>query len=334
MVRIDIAQRRSTRLRVKHEVSQSDKVLTEVLEVVVQAGGSEKQTPQLRAQLGYLRLSQALNLMQQELLTDAISLLKSWSPLDVKRPSTMERVVAFKINTNLGKILRYQGHFEESLACLKQTLEETRDDAMFKDSLTDLVCNFGDTLLDQGRPVDAQEVIETELEYLDKRKNSASSASSASQRLQLSLAECYIEQQLVHKAESSYLEQYEKLKSGTFAELRCTIGLARVAHLRSEWKVAQDNWVKALALVNTGFGLGANNNPYTALAILKSMHKALLESREYDTAAKTLDRVRDTEATCSPMGCKHWIPGFTTQWLATLRDSLKMDHLFFTSDRT
>lgn len=365
IVRTSIAHRNSTLLRLKGQVTESNNVLAGPLresehtfQMNAQAGHS-KYTGQMHTQLGYLKLSRALNFTQQELLSEAVEEFKSWEPLNSKSPSTMERIAFIKLITNFGKVLRFQGRFDEALDCLQKMYEEVKDVEMFKDTRPDLVCNLADTLIDLGKPAPAQKLLEAELasSYTQREENSAASESSrlllagssiqpaypceadcrcgellktikpgsyaelrSTKNLQLSLAESYIQQGMLCIADLCYEGLSKTIKPGSDAELRWTVGKGKVACLRSQWEDAYQRWSRALTLVTEVFVLGPTNSPYSAVAILKSMSAVSLELRRDVDAKALLGKAEEYEAACNSGGCKHWIPGFRSQWLVRLNN--------------
>lgn len=310
----DIVHRYSTRLRVQGKVSESDKVLNKVFKAEISQNG--KQTPRLplsHAQLGHVILSQALNFMQRECLDKAIEKLEMWEPSNPERPSRLEHVVFIKILTNRGKVLRWQGDFTKSHECLKEALQKTEADDMSKDLRTEVVCNLGDTLIELSRFKEAQELLDKEYDFL---KKSGRANSKVSRTLQLSLAETYMQQWNVTEAEHYYEELSGKFEKDKFARLRWTIGVARVAHVRSDWKLAQKRWQNALNLAYTDLELGDMNNPYTHVTISKSLRQVILKSSPDYTADQPY--LQNLVSSCRRKGCKNWIPGFNSHWLAAV----------------
>uniref|UniRef100_A0A093URQ6 Uncharacterized protein n=1 Tax=Talaromyces marneffei PM1 TaxID=1077442 RepID=A0A093URQ6_TALMA len=90
---------------------------------------------------GYLQVQRAMNYFQNEQLALSLKTLDAWQPL---QDTPAERAVLFHISILRGRVLRFQGKFHESLACLKKY--EHFDDLLFGDELCDLTCEIADTL--------------------------------------------------------------------------------------------------------------------------------------------------------------------------------------------
>lgn len=272
-------------------------------------------------------ISHALNLVQDEYLTEAADRLAAWAPLDHKSPSTIERLVRSNVRGKLGRVLRYQGHFSKALEHLQKCYDENENQALCKASKasSDLVYELADTLTELGRTAESREFVQRELRRLGEEGRLITAASTV---LNLSLTETFLYEGEVKEAESIYLNLASS-RMGHFVELQWRVGLARIAHLKSQWSDARDHWIQALHLLNTYFPRGKHHSGYTSLAILRSMHHALRKSLDGDLNAdrdqinslcdKTREQVQEIEATCALDGCRCWVPGLNSYWIAVVR---------------
>jgi len=279
----------------------------------------------LQAVRGSLNVSEALNSVQNEDLNVAIIQLRSWSPLRPNNPSTMELIVVVNAQTQLAKVLRYQGHFEEALEHLEKLLHEaTIPQSLFEDIRTDIANELGIVLIEMHRPNEAREILQSEI---DTRIRKRSTDTAASKLLHLSIAETLMRQGEIEEANDHYLRLSNL---GPFADLCRSVGLARVAHSRLEWSVAIERWTDALKILATHFPRGNSHSGYTSLGILKSMHAALSKSghitlsksEHKELMHKTLEQVGNIEATCAAHGCKHWVPGLNSYWMDSISGSV------------
>lgn len=311
-----VAYRESTRMRVKGDISGSKTLLQKAMGFFADATQSPHPS---RAVLGLLTVSEALNFVQEEQLDDAIIRLSSWSPLDPDHPSLMERVVLVNAQTQLAKVLRYQGRFDRALSLLEKLHETTVEDDLFEDIRTDIVTEFGNVLTEKNQPDKARIVLQAEIDTRTWRGNPHASASNM---LHLSLAETYLRQGQIDTANGCY----SRLSNLTpFASLWHSVALARVAHHNLDWPVAIDRWTDALKILAKNFPRGDSHSGHTSLGILKSMHVALLISGRGEAGQvrhQTLNQIRDIEATCAQNGCKHWIPGLNSYWMDSISGSI------------
>jgi hypothetical protein len=152
--------------------------------------------------IGQATIQRSLNCIQVEDLPTAKKLLEDWSPLD-PNPSSMENVVLFRKNMMLGRVLRFQGAFKESLTHLKKarTTAERRKDLIFDEDLLDLTCDLADTLRELDDPTSAEHHLRAEITRRD--QNCISSGKSL---LELSLAEALFAQERFREAEKLCLD--------------------------------------------------------------------------------------------------------------------------------
>ncbi|KAL8736228.1 MAG: hypothetical protein Q9166_000383 [cf. Caloplaca sp. 2 TL-2023] len=84
------------------------------------------------AQRGELVLSFAENLLANGALTIVRHELLHWKPTNPRSPSSMERIVLRGRNIMLGKILKFQGHFQAAVDALDAVLQESKIDRFYE----------------------------------------------------------------------------------------------------------------------------------------------------------------------------------------------------------
>jgi len=317
-----VAHRDSTRYRILGRLDQSRLALSSFhndasLPYDYQTG---RVIPRVHAQLGHLTVSSAINFLQREKMKEAIDELDRWKPINPASPSTMERVVLYHINLTVGKVLRYQGHFPDALACLNGAFSQIRQDDLFNEVRHDLSCNLADVYIEMDDPISAKQLLQVELNLLNNRRRGDS---IESRLLKLSLAEASMRQAQYYEAEVLYSEIQACHKCASdltrVGKLRLCIGLARISHMRAQWADAHRYWTEALALVNKHYPL---HNGHTSAVILYSMHHVLLERGEFEWSQRSLEDMKKMESAAEPGGCQFWIAGLRSYWFDYVRTAL------------
>lgn len=274
----------------------------------------------VHAQLGHLTVSSAINFLQREKMKEAKDELDRWKPINSASPSTMERVVLYHINLTLGKVLRYQGHFPDALACLNGAFSRIRQDHLFNEVRHDLLCNLADVYTELNDPTSAKQLLQAELNLLDNRRRAES---LESRLLKLSQAEASMRQAQYDEANVLYSEIQACHKSASdltrVGKLRLCIGLARISHMKARWADAHGYWTEALTLVNKHYPL---HNGHTSAVILYSMHHVLLKRGELEFGQRSLEGMEKMESAAEPGGCQFWIAGLRSYWFGYVRSAL------------
>ena len=131
-------------------------------------------------------------------MKEAIDELDRWKPIHPASPSTMERVVLYHIKLTLGKVLRYQGHFHDALACLNRAISQIGQDDLLNEVRHDLLCNLADVYIKLDDPISAKQLLQAELNRLNDRRRGDR---IESRLLKLSLAEALMRQEQYDEAE-------------------------------------------------------------------------------------------------------------------------------------
>ncbi|KAL8646466.1 MAG: hypothetical protein Q9210_006126 [Variospora velana] len=314
-LKVCLAQRESSLLRMLGEGASSDKTLEEFVHSTILPGYDQSLEGDARwnAQRGELILSFAENLIANDALTVARRELLQWKPIDPRSSSSMERIVLRGRNIILGKILKFQGHFQEAVEVLDAVLQESKIDSFYEGTgwRRVLLCNLGDLYCELQRPADAQLLLEPEFRQM---VDSSSQNISSGRRIQLTLAESYVRSGMYEKAEeilTSLAKLYGTIddpdslaKSGIF---RVWASLARIAHVRCCWDEALFNWNKACSALQS---LGRPNHSHSGLvqyAIAHALSKLGKIQESSDVVAKA-------RYLLSSDGRMYWIVGFDSYW--------------------
>lgn len=297
-LKVGLAQRESSLLRMLGKRASSNKTLEEFIHSTILPGYDQLLESDARwnAQRGELILSFAENLIENDSLTVARQELLQWKPINPRSPSSMERIVLRGRNIMLGKILKYQGHFQAAVDVLDAVLQESKIDSFYEGTgwRRVLLSNLGDLYCELQRPADAQSLLEPEFrQMIDSRSQDISSG----RRIRLTLAESYIRSGAYEKAEeilSSLAKLYGTIddpdslaKNGIF---QVWASLARITHVRCCWDEALINWNKASSALQS---LGRQDHSHFGLvqyAIAHALSKLgkIQESAEVSAKAKIL----------------------------------------------
>lgn len=293
-LRMSIAQRESSLLRITGNRSQSDDVLAEFIGHNANTKPDQISPPadsRCNARIGELIHSRAENLIFTDNLEAAWHNLKRWRPIDGHPPSSMEKTVQVSKNVSLGRILKMQGHFEEGLVLLRQTLEQIEaEDIAAGGWRRVLLANIADLYCELGQPADAQAVLIPELASM---KLARSHNMSSGRRLQLVLAESYLRdgsyQQSIEVL--NYVRRIiEKMKDPdniTKRNLfRAWTMLARIAHFQEHWEEALHCWRESLKVLEL---LGEIRRPGAAVVYF-GVAFALLKCGQVQESANVVDQ--------------------------------------------
>jgi len=269
---------------------------------------------------GLTTIQRSLNRIQVDDLFTAEELLKGWIPLS-QIPSAMEEVVLFRRNMILGRILRYQGKFDESLAHLEESrnIAARRKDLNFDEDLHDLTCDLADTLRELNNPVLAEHHLRTEIARRD--QNSAHSSNRSA--LELSLAESLFAQERFRDAEKLCSDIHSRPRLLKFEKLRLYITLAKLRQVDSDDDRALVYWNEALMAVAK---FPENNGYVTRVIVLSNCDIICRQGHTWliHASDKQLAGLARVAKLAKPGGALYWIAGLR-HWLKYLQcnDSLR-----------
>ena len=310
-----VAQRESALLRLYGDPEGSNQALERFLQnAMTNENGPHGMSPMWNARRGGLLLSYTRNLSFDGQASKATLELKSWTPLDPEKPSTMERMQVFRRDTALARFLREQGIFDQALQCLQRTLKQNQDDDHLYEvegwrrgvqaTIADLHCELGQFM-------EADAAVRPEIEYLTGREELNI---SNGRMLQLSLAESYVlrgmwaaAEELLQNLEGIFIARVEPdliTQTGLFRVHFC---FARMSHVQKRWRDAYRYWQKALNV-----GLSAKWKDYPVNIVWLSLADVCRELNDLDESYEFEKKGRDSLARSE---MNYFIAGIGTYWL-------------------
>jgi tetratricopeptide (TPR) repeat protein len=259
--------------------------------------------------IGLATIQHSLNCAQVEDIPGARKALEQWHTLN--DPCPMEQVVQFRISMLLGRFLRYQGEFAESLAHLKrsQNLAEERGSLSFDEDLRDLTCDLADTLRELDDPISAEHHLRAEITRQDQ-----SSVCSSQTPLQLCLAEALLAQGHFEEAEQLGLKIQSRHGLLRFEKLRTHIVLAKIYHVKANNEEALSHWSAAMKEI-AKFRL---TNGRTTRIIVLSIGDILRRLGDGVWVEASLKQAAHLDQLAQPGGTRYWIAGMR-HWLDYLQ---------------
>ncbi|WDK18144.1 LipA and NB-ARC domain-containing protein [Colletotrichum graminicola] len=196
----------------------------------------------MHAAIGFTDYQRALDLFQNEDLSSAMDTLKEWRL--TKPASSTKEAVLFRMNLLRGKILRFQGKFQDSLECLSKSrcAAEQLGELHFDEDATDLVVEVADTVIELNDPIRAEQLLKEQLE----RQYYTPAARAL---LSLSLAESLFAQQRFLEADR-LCRDVESQQLSKMARLRLCITAATLRYVTSHWEGVFSWWTQALLTIN------------------------------------------------------------------------------------
>ena len=204
------------------------------------------------AAMGEIAIQHALHCLNDGRLSEAKSSLESWSPLD-QTPSPMEQAVLFNRDVLLGRVLRLQGEFRDSLKCLERARKiavaaaaagQQRRGLVFDQDAGVLACQLAKTLLELDDPVSAELHLRAEISQQAQHDEPAVVAHLYN--VQLLLAEALFAQDRFEEAETLCLAVRARRRLTKPCKLRTSIALAMISHVQSHNEEALSRWRDAM----------------------------------------------------------------------------------------
>ncbi|KUL81633.1 hypothetical protein ZTR_09651 [Talaromyces verruculosus] len=262
-----LAYRESSIMRMSGMTEQSETSLQEFLRDATLPDREDSElTPRFNAQRGDLIISFSENLIRKGRLPDAKAELMEWRPLGIPH-STLENITLRARDITLGKVLRYQGLFKEALVLLERVLQESLLDDYFEGTgwYRVLLSGVADLFCELGQPVDAEKLLLPELAAM---REKGTQDIATGRRLQMSLAETYLQRNMYDEAESILEDLRRAFSSSSGPDYTAQINnfhiwvsLARASHRQSHWEEALSCWTCALSTLekikmDRGFNAG------------------------------------------------------------------------------
>jgi hypothetical protein len=267
--------------------------------------------PRTNSAVGRAAIQRSLNCVQVEDLPIAAKLLGDWSPLN-QRPSPMEEAVLVRKDILLGRILRFQGKFQESLEHLqraRKTTEQTKG-LVFEEDFRDIISELADTLRELDNPVASERYLRAEISRRDQNFISAPGGSA----LELSLAEALFAQGHIEDAEKLCLTIQSQPKLLKFEKLRLHITMAKILHSKSDNEGALSCWSAAMGAIRK-FHM---TNGRTTRIIVLSICESLSRLGHTDIVRESMKQVDQLDGLAKPGGIHYWIAGLRS-WLENLQ---------------
>lgn len=317
-----LAYRESSILRMSGMPQESDTILQKFLSHAATSSEEDFElTPRFNAQRGDIIISFSENLIYQGKLLEAKAELTKWRPLHTDR-STLESITQRARDITLGKVLRYQGLFEESLVLLEGILQDSLLDDYFEGTgwYRVLLSGVADLYCELDRPVDAEKLL---LRELTPMRESGTQNIATGRRLQVSLASTYLQRNKYAEAESLLEDLRRAFSSSGGPEytthdymFRVWVSLARVSHQQSHWEEALTRWRHALSASEH---LKLNGGLNASLVRSSIAHALMMAGRE----AVGADTPREARQNMASESRVFWIPLFNSQWHAFIVANLK-----------
>ncbi|RAO64289.1 uncharacterized protein BHQ10_000301 [Talaromyces amestolkiae] len=272
------------------------------------------------------------HLRNEKGIAAAFELLLQIRPINLNHISTMEELVLQHKALAWGRLLRFQGHFED--AC--ELLEAVYDARAYPegvvsigDSNCELLSQIAETYCELEKPVRAEILVSAKLESMrEKRSNETNLGQCKTDILKLAFAqaEAALQQREYWRAfdlyrdMNRYIWSTRGLQNWVRAVCRMHIGLARVHHLQGEWALALKYWERALRMFekhpgSQDFGAAVT---YASIAYVKLRLNDIDSARSFATKAQDLFKIT---------GRQHWYTGLGSRWydemLAGLKDVLQ-----------
>ena len=311
--------------RLYGQPQDSQKILEDFVRITVYPGHDQHLGNDSRwnAQRGELVVSFSENLIQKNQLSEAKQELLAWQPLNPEIPSTMECLVQRVRNTNLGRIFREEGNFDEALRYLLALLQNAATDSHYDHTgwLCISVSNIADLFCELDRGVDALKILEPKIATLAERKVVNF---GIGRRLQICMVEALIISSRFEEAEvllwnqkfvHELVTEPDVLTRVTF--FRTWYGLARLTHVRHGWKQALEHWKLTL---EKGKECKWKENEYPMNVVRLSMGHVLLELGNVDDGLKMVEEAKLDLGRESP---KYWMVGVGTYWLKYVETQLQ-----------
>ncbi|KAH6973893.1 hypothetical protein BKA56DRAFT_108563 [Ilyonectria sp. MPI-CAGE-AT-0026] len=300
-----IAQSRSLLSRIAGNMDHANSSI----EDLVQGRVVSLMDTRMHSAIGLATIQRSLNCIQVEDLSTSKRVLESWSPLG-QNLSSHEKVVSFRKHMILGRVLRLQGSFRESLMLFEKAQKTVAQcqGLIFDEDLRDLTCDHADTLRELDDPESAENQLRTEIARRDQ-----SCSFLGKSLLELSLAEALFAQGRFQDAERLCLSVQSRPDLLKFGKLRLQIIMAKLRHVQSDNEGALSYWSGAMKEIRK-FQL---TNGRTTRIIVLSICDTLSGLGQTWLVDESLKQVAYLDAMATPGGVQCWIAGMG-HWLKYL----------------
>ncbi|EEP78060.1 predicted protein [Uncinocarpus reesii 1704] len=308
-----LAYRESSVRRMSGDQEESENVLHRFPRDTAAPKGEELEpSRRYNAQRGELIISFAENLIREGKFAEAKTQLLQWEPLGIP-PSSLEKITSRARDITLGKILRFRGLFTEAHTLLDRILQGCLLEDYFEGTgwYRVLLSEVADLLCELNQPDEAEKLLLHELNPMRER---GTQNIATGRRLQLSLAETYLQRNMFAEAEELLLELQRAFSlSGEpgynvkFNNFRVWSSLARNSHKQLEWERALPRWREALSALGA---LGLDGSFNAGIVRCSIAHALLMTACETESASM-LQEAKTNMATDDRV---YWIPMFNSNW--------------------
>ncbi|KAF4448910.1 hypothetical protein F53441_7734 [Fusarium austroafricanum] len=259
----------------------------------------------IRCEVGVAIIQRSLNAIQVADLFTAQKLLEGWNPLG-DDPSPLEEVLNFRKYSLLGRVMRYQGNFSNSLELLKIAHQASQKpgELVFDEDLRDLTCDLADALRELDETVTGEGYLRAEIIRRTERPDPLSGKSL----LELALAEALVAQERYGEAEEICLDIESRASLLKYERLRLYVILAKLSHIRSDFEVALSRWSEAMQALQE-FSLVDGQ----VQTIISASMADVLDAQGHNWLTRESPRKASLTELAKPEGVPHWIAGFR-QW--------------------
>ncbi|EAS28259.3 uncharacterized protein CIMG_09463 [Coccidioides immitis RS] len=317
-----LAYRESSVMRMSGMTEESERVLHTFLRVKATPLAEKSElTQRFNAKRGDLIISLSENLVRQGKLAEAKAELIEWEQLSTEI-STLEKLTSRARNMTLGKILRLQGKFKEALEQLDSVLQSGSLDDYFKGTgwYRVLLSEVAGLHCELGQPVEAEKLL---LQELASMREKGTQNIATGRRLQMSLAETFLQRNMYAEAETllydlrrAFLSPDNLDYNAKFNGFRVWVSLARVSHKQSHWEDALTRWKHALSALE---GLKLDETFNAGLVQSSLTHLMMVTGHETE-ATHMLQRARSNMKSEPRL---FWVPLFNSQWHDFIIESLQ-----------
>lgn len=258
----------------------------------------------------------------------AFTLLQQIRPINPNHISTMEELILQQKALTWGRLLRFQGRFEEArslLEALYDARQYPEGVVSIGDSNFELLSQLAETYCELGKPVKAEMLVSARLgSTLEKTSNSTNLGQYKNDILKLvfAQAEAALQQGEYWRAFDLYRDMNRYIwstrahQNWVRAVCRMHMGLARVHHLQGEWFFSLKYWERSLRMYEKhpdaqDFGTVVT---YASIAHVKLRLNDMDGARSFNTKAQELFKVT---------GRQYWYTGLGTRWYDEVLSELK-----------
>ena len=318
-----LACRESSLLRMSGDVEKSERRLKqfEQAQALTEDDTTKITTARGNAQRAELIVSFAENLISQQKFQDAIALLKRWEPMHPPAPSTLEGIVLRARDITLGKVLRYQGHFNDALELFEAALNKSLTDDFFEGSgwYRVMLSNLAELYCELGQPEKGEKLLQKELEPMIRNQTHDI---ATGRRLRLSLAVTFIQMAKFETGKTILLQLEDLYHQDCFAAFTTKIylfqvyvGMAQIHHCQSNWNEALKYWRLALTSAHDLASVKSWDIGLLQISIAYILHQNG-ESSQSHTLMVQAKRNLQSESR------KYWIAGFNSTWYDYIERSM------------